>query len=158
MKNLKFVLLAIVAVLTFSCSSSGGASSSDSTYIRFRVNGGSEISMANPGTVTSMMASISATENSGSDIRAIFFTIPVAASTGAHAITNASGSDLTAYSADYSVGDVYVNATGGTFTITSIGSEYMEGTFSFTGVDSGTGETYNITNGTFRVYKPTPAG
>lgn len=159
MKNFKFVLLAIVAVLTFSCSSSGsGSSSSDSTYIRFKVNGGSEIRMENPGTITSMMASISATEDSGSDIRAIFFTVPVEVATGAHTITDASGSDLTAYSADYSLGDVYVTATGGTFTITSIGAEYMEGTFSFTGVDSDSGTTYNITNGTFRVYKPTPAG
>lgn len=157
MKNFKFILLAIVAVLTFSCSSSSGGSS-DSTYIRFKVNGGTLINLVDPGTITSMMASISASEDLGTDIRSIFFTIPVNVTTGAHAITDASGSDLTAYSVDYSFGNVYVTGTSGTFTITSIGAEYMEGTFSFTGVDSDTGASYTITEGTFRAYKPTPAG
>jgi hypothetical protein len=157
MKNFKFILLAIVAILTFSCSSSD-SSGSDSTYIRFKVNGGNQINLVDPATITSLMTSISASEDLGSDIRSIFFTIPVDVTTGAHAITDASGSDLTAYSVDYSLGNVYVTGTSGTFTITSIGSEYMEGTFSFTGVDSGTGATYTITEGSFRAYKPTPAG
>ena len=158
MKNFKFALLAIVAVLAFSCSSSGSGSSSDSTYIKFRVNGGAQINLVDPGTITSMKASISATEDLGTDIRFINFTVPVGVTTGAHAITDASGSDLTAYSVDYSLGDVYVVGTSGSFTITSIGAEYMEGTFSFTGTDSDTGAAYTITEGTFRVYKPTPAG
>lgn len=157
MRNFKFVLLAVVAILTFSCSSSD-TSGSDSTYIRFKVNGVDQINLVEPGTITTMMASISASEDLGTDIRSIFFTIPVDVTTGSHSITDASGSDLTAYSVNYSFGNIYVTGTSGTFTVTSIGSEYMEGTFSFTGVDSDTGETYTITEGSFRVYKPTPAG
>jgi hypothetical protein len=157
MKIFKFLLIAIVAVLTFSCSSSSSGSG-DSTYIRFKVNGGEQINLVDPGTITSMMASISASEDLGADIRSIFFTIPVNVTTGSYDITDASGSDLTAYSADYSFGNVYVIATSGTFTITSIGAEYMEGTFNFTGIDSDTGAPYTITEGTFRVYKPTPLG
>jgi hypothetical protein len=157
MKNFKFVLLALVAVLTFSCSSSSSGSG-DSTYIRFKVNGGEQINLVDPGTITTLMASISGSEDLGTDIRSIFFTIPVDVTTGAYAITDASGSDLTAYSANYSFGNVYVIATSGTFTITSIGAEYMEGVFNFTGVDSDTGATYTITEGAFRVFKPTPAG
>lgn len=157
MKNFKFVLLAIVAVLTFSCSSSSSGSS-DSTYIRFKVNGGAQINLVDPSTITSMMASISASEDLGTDIRSIFFTIPVDATTGTHSITDASGSDLTAYSVDYSFGNIYVTGASGTFKITSIGAEYMQGTFNFSGVDSDTGATYTITDGTFKVYKPTPTG
>ena len=105
MKNFKFLLIAIVAVLTFSCSSSSSGSG-DSTYIRFKVNGGEQINLLDPGTITSMMASISASEDLGADIRSIFFTIPVNVTTGSYDITDASGSDLTAYSADYSFGNV----------------------------------------------------
>ena len=153
MKKITLALVALVAILSFSCSSSSSSgSSSDTTYINFKVNG-TQVNLVEPGTITTMMASISATEDVGQDIRSIIFTMPVDATVGAHAITDASGSDLTAYSVNYSLGDVNVNATSGTFTITSIGAEYMEGTFSCTGTDNGT--TYNITEGTFRAYKPT---
>lgn len=154
MKNFKFGLLAIVAVLTFSCSSSDSGGS-DSTYIRFKVNGGAQINLVDPGTITSMMASISATEDLGADIRSIIFTVPVDVTVGAHDITDASPSELTAYSVNYSLGDVFVNATSGSMSITNIGAEYMEGTFNFTGVDASTGETYTITEGAFRAHKPT---
>ncbi|MDI1316974.1 hypothetical protein [Flavobacterium sp.] len=154
MKKIKLVLVAIVAVLTFSCSSDSSSSNNnnDSTYIKFKVNG-TQVNLIEPSTITSLMASISASEDLGTDIRSIFFTIPVDVTLGAHAITDASPSDLTAYSVNYSLGDTYVTATSGTMTVTSIGAEYMEGTFSFTGVDNGT--TYNITEGAFRAYKPT---
>ena len=102
-----------------------------------------------------MMASISATEDLGADIRSIIFTVPVDVTVGAHDITDASPSELTAYSVNYSLGDVFVNATSGSMSITNIGAEYMEGTFNFTGVDASTGETYTITEGAFRAYKPT---
>lgn len=154
MKQIKFALLALIAGLTVSCSSSSSSGgSSDDLYVNFKVNG-TQSNMVDPGTITSLMASISASEDVGQDIRTIIFTIPVNPTVGTHQITNASGSDLTAYSATYMLGDVNVVATSGTYTITSIGDEYMEGTFSFTGEDAGVN--YAITEGTFRAYKPTP--
>jgi hypothetical protein len=153
MKVFKFALIALFAGLIVSCSSSSnGGSSTSGTYIKFKVNG-TQSNMTTPNTITSLMASISGAETVGQSIRSIFFTIPKNATVGAHSITDASGSDLTAYSADYMFGDVSVTATSGTFTITSIGSQYMEGTFSCTGEDAGVN--YAITEGTFRVDKPT---
>jgi hypothetical protein len=153
MKQIKFVLLALVAGLAVSCSSSSGSNANDDTYVKFKVNG-TQSNMVDPGTITSLMASISASEDVGQDIRTVIFTIPVNPTVGTHQITNASPSDLTAYSATYMLGDVNVVATSGTYTITSIGAEYMEGTFSFSGEYAGA--YYAITEGTFRAYKPTP--
>lgn len=152
MKQIKFALLALIAGLTVSCSSSSSSgSANDATYVNFKVNG-TQVNLIEPATVTSLMANISASEDLGADIRTIMFTIPVDATLGTHQLTIASGSDLTAYSAEYMLGDISVVASSGTFTITSIGDEYMEGTFSFTGEDGGTN--YEITEGTFRAYKP----
>ncbi len=153
MKVFKFALIALFAGLIVSCSSSSnGGSSTSGTYIKFKVNG-TQSNMVDPSTVTSLMGSISGAETVGQSIRSIFFTIPKNPTVGAHNITDASGSDLTAYSVDYMFGDVSVTATSGTYTITSIGAEYMEGTFSFTGEDAGVN--YAVTEGTFRAYKPT---
>ncbi len=152
MKKIKLVFVALLAIITFSCSSDSNSSNNDATYINFKVNG-TQVNLIEPTTLTSLMASISATEDLGADIRSIIFTVPVDVTLGVHAITDASPSDLTAYSVNYALGNIYVTATSGTMTITSIGAEYMEGTFSFTGVDNGT--TYNVTEGTFRAYKPT---
>ncbi len=156
MQKIKVALLAIMTVFTFSCSSdddnnNGGGQASDETYINFKIDG-EQVNMIEPGTITSMMASISASENTGSDIRNINFTIPVDATVGTHALTDASPADLTAYSVQYSYGDLWFDATSGTFTITSIGEEYMEATFSFTGEYEGV--TYNVTDGELRAYKP----
>ena len=156
MRKIQFALLALVAVFTLSCSSDDSAPANvpnnDATYINFKVNG-VQSNMPEPSTITTLMASISNSEDLGSEIRSIFLTIPVDATVGTHAITDAPPSDLTAYSALYSIGDVSVDATSGTMNITSIGEEYMEGTFSFTGEFEGT--TYTITEGVFRAYKPT---
>jgi len=100
-----------------------------------------------------MTASVFASEDLGNDIRSIIFTMPVNVTLGAHEITGASPSDPTAYSVNYSFGTIDLTPTTGTITITSIGTEYMEGTFSFTSVDNGT--TYNFTQGTFRAFKST---
>jgi hypothetical protein len=152
MKVFKFALIALFAGVIVSCSSSSnGGSANDATYINFKVDG-TQVNIIEPGTITTEMANISASEDVGAAIRTIMFTIPVDATVGTHQLTIASGSDLTAYSAEYMLGDISVVASSGTFTITSIGAEYMEGTFSFTGEDGGTN--YEITEGTFRAYKP----
>jgi hypothetical protein len=154
MKQIKFALLALIAGLTVSCSSSSSSgSASDATFINFKVNG-TQSNMVDVTTITSLMGSITGSEDVGQDTRTVIFTIPTNPTVGTHQITDASGSDLTAYSATYYFGNTSVTATSGTYTITAIGAEYMEGTFSFTGDDAG--ENYAITEGTFRVYKPTP--
>lgn len=157
MKKIQIALLAVIAVFTLSCSSDDSSSNdnnnnnNDDTYINFKIND-VQVNMIEPTTVTTMMASISATADAGEDIRSIILTIPVNASVGTHPITDASPSDLTAYSAHYSMGDVVFDAVDGTMSITTIGAEYMEGTFSFSGESNGT--TFNISEGTFRAYKP----
>lgn len=155
MRKIQVALLAVMTVLTFSCSSDDSTSNNDvindATYINFKVNG-TQSNMPEPTTMTSMMASISNTEEVGEDIRSIVLTIPVDATVGSHEITDASPADLTAYSAHYAMGDVSFDAVSGTMNITSIGDEYMEGTFAFTGEYEGTA--FVISEGTFRAYKP----
>lgn len=155
MKKLKFALIALVIVITFSCSSSSSSDDdggSDDTYIKFKVNG-VQSNMLEPSTITSMAASIIGSEDVGSDIRTMILRTPSTAVAGTHALLD-NPSDLTAYGASYSFGDVNIDATSGSMIITNIGEEYMTGTFSFSTVVEGT--TYNFTQGTFRVYKPTP--
>jgi hypothetical protein len=155
MKKIQIALLALMTVFTFSCasddSSSNNNGNNDDTYINFKIDG-TQVNMSEPTTITSLMTSISNSQEAGEDFRSIVLTIPVDASVGSHSITDASPSDLTAYSAHYSMGDVTFDAVTGTMNITSMGEEYMEGTFSFSGEYEGT--TYHVTEGTFRSYKP----
>lgn len=59
-------------------------------------------------------------------------------------------SQLDTFNASYSSeGEaVYIDATSGTITITSVTDDYVKGTFSFSGDNEGT--TVNVTNGEFR--------
>jgi len=155
MKKFKFAFLAIVAVVTLSCSSDDNNTvvpDNDETFIRFKVNG-VQSNMIEPTTFTSMAASILGTENVGPDIRTMILRTPATAAAGTHDLVD-NASDLTVYGASYSFGDVNIDANSGSMIITSIGEEYMTGTFSFSKVVDGT--TYNFTEGTFRVLKPTP--
>ena len=152
MKKFKFVLLTLFTVLTISCSSSDdddNGSASDATYIKFKVNG-TQLNMIEPSTITSMTASISSSVTQGGDVRSMILTMPVSPSLGTHDLT--SSFDLAAYGASYSNGSETIDANSGTITITSIGAEYMQGTFSFSEVSDGV--TYNVTEGSFRAFKP----
>lgn len=155
MKKFKFTVLAIFTVLTFSCSSDDNNTVvpvSDETFIRFKVNG-VQSNMIEPSTITSLATSIFGSEDVGQDIRTMILRTPATAVAGTHNLVD-SASDLTVYGASYSFGDVNIDADSGSMIIASIGEEYMTGTFSFSKVVDGT--TYNFTEGTFRVFKPTP--
>ncbi len=158
MKKFKFAFLAIIAVVTLSCSSSSSSDDngggSDDLYIKFKVNG-TQSNMLEPSTIVSMAASIFGSEDVGDNIRTLILRTPSTAEVGTHDIVDAPA-DLTSYGVSYSfsVGDISVDATSGTMTITSIGAEYMTGTFTCSGTYEGT--TYNFTEGTFRVFKPVP--
>ncbi|HLA55170.1 MAG TPA: DUF6252 family protein [Flavobacterium sp.] len=148
MKKLSAVLILCVAALTFSCSSDSSSSSNDDTYVNFKVNG-TQYNIIEPGTFTSLNASVVADDAN----RTLILRMPDTAVVGTYAITDASPSDLTAYTATYSEGaDIFFDAVSGSITISNVGSEYMTGTFNFTGTYDGT--TYTITEGTFRAYKP----
>ena len=155
MKKLKFLVLALATVVFLSCSSSsdGGGGSSDSTFIKFKINGTAS-NMSEPSTVTSLNAAIFGSQDVGSDIRTLILRTPSTALAGTHDIVNVAPSVLDAYGVSYSFGDISFDATSGTMTITSIGEEYMTGTFSCSAVYEGV--TYNITEGSFRVFKPVP--
>lgn len=156
MKNLKITLLAIVALVTFSCSddddnnNNGG---SDATYVNYRVNG-EQINIDEPATITSLSTLVTAMEGDGANMRSISLWMPNDASVGTHEITEEDLQNLTnSYTASIMMDeDTEIEATSGTLTITEMGSEYMKGTFSFTGELNGT--TYTVTNGEFRAYKP----
>ncbi|HEX8561921.1 MAG TPA: hypothetical protein VF676_02970 [Flavobacterium sp.] len=156
MKNLKITILALVAVISFSCSSdddnNGSNNGSDDTYVNFKVNG-EQIDIIEPATITTLSTVVLATEDNGESMRSIMLRMPNDATEGTHAITLSDSQNLDTYNASVSMdGDTTVEATTGTLTITNIGTEYMEGTFSFTGEANGT--TYTITEGEFRAFKP----
>lgn len=155
MKNIKFIVLALAATFAFSCSSSSSGSDggNDDTYIKFKING-IQSNMIEPSTLTSLTASIFGSEEVAGDIRTLILRTPSTAAVGTHDIVDALPSDMGAYGVSYSLGDISFEATSGTMTISSIGDEYMVGTFTCSGVYGGT--TYNITAGTFRVFKPVP--
>lgn len=151
MKNLKITFLAIVAIITFSCSSdsSNANGGSDDTYINFKVEG-EQFNIIEPSTITSGGAAVMAINIQG---QYMLLTMPIDAGVGTHAITELNSVDHTIYNATYSIdNENAIAATSGTLTITSMGAEYMEGTFSFTGELDGT--TYAVTDGEFRAYKP----
>jgi len=151
MKNLKITFLAIVAIITFSCSDDNNNTNggSDDTFIKFKVDG-DQFNIIEPSTITSGATVVMAINMDG---QYIMLRMPTDAAVGTHTITESNSVDPSSYSADVAIdGDNVISSTTGTLTIDSMGAEYMEGTFSFTGDLNGTA--YAITDGEFRAYKP----
>ena len=152
MKNLKLVLLALVAIVSFSCSDDDSNAVNDDTYIKFKVNG-EQFNIIEPSTITSGGGAVVMAVNL--DGQYMMLRMPADATVGTHPISESNSVDPTTYQAAASIDeDNVIDATAGTLKITSMGAEYMEGTFSFTGTGDVNGTAYTITDGEFRAYKP----
>ncbi|ALM50112.1 hypothetical protein AMR72_15125 [Flavobacterium psychrophilum] len=151
----KLLLIFIAAAVVFACSdddnsnANNGGNGSDEIFITFKANGTTYT--MEPASSTSLKFRVSADQGLDSTYRDITLVMPVEYSIGAHTITDAP-SNLEAYEASYSQGDVTIDGTNGTLTITALNEDYIEGTFNFTGNDSD-GNSFNITNGSFRAYR-----
>ncbi len=151
----KILLVIFAATILFACSdddnsdTNNGGNGNDEIFITFKANGTSYT--MEPASSTSLKFRVSADQGLNSAYRDITLVMPVEYSLGAHTITDAP-SDLEAYEASYSQGDVTIDGTSGALTITSLNEDYIEGTFNFTGNDSN-GNSFNITDGSFRAYR-----
>lgn len=148
MTTMKRLILSIFAVFVlFACSSDddGGSNNGGDIFITFKVNG-TTYNME-PYTAASLQVEIGSDQGMDDTYRAISLSMPTDYALGSHPITDSWDED--AYNASYTHGDVTADAVSGTLVITSITSDFIEGTFHFTAEDW-EGTTYNITEGSFK--------
>lgn len=142
-----FVIFSLFACSNDDDSNGNGNGNGDDIFITFKANGTGYT--MEPYTASSGKVDIGGEEGMDDSFRAIRLSLPLDFTTGSHTIEDSF--DLEAYTANYTDGNVSIDATSGTITITSINNEYIEGTFSFTGEDQ-EGTTYEITEGSFKTY------
>jgi hypothetical protein len=108
-----------------------------------------------PETITSLQKLIAGDQEVATVFTRLSLWMPVTPTVGSHAITDDTPTDAnigTLHNADLWIGDATYTATSGTLVVTEIDSEYIKGTFSFTG-DDGNGVTISVTNGSFRAFR-----
>ncbi|MDP2159137.1 MAG: hypothetical protein Q8K02_01535 [Flavobacterium sp.] len=150
-KKIKFFAIPLV-VLLFSvftgCSSDDSSNSNSSLFIKFTHNG-IQYNFEDPFTTTSLSKNIRYFEGSDETFIDISLWMPLVSTTGTFNITD-SPSDVSTYNASFTLGDdLDVDADSGTITITSVSSDYIQGTFSFSGTTF-EGTPVSVTNGSFR--------
>lgn len=145
MKKL-FGLLAVFTLILTGCSSDSEGSESG-TYLKFKVNGQSY--NYDPETLISLKRLVRGDQGADATYKSISLWMPEEVTEGTYSFTD-TPSQLDTFNASYSSeGEaVYIDATSGTITITSVTDDYVKGTFSFSGDNEGT--TVNVTNGEFR--------
>lgn len=106
-------------------------------------------------TIDSLKRLISGDNENPSDFKGISLWMPLDVVEGTYDIVDATGSDVEAYTAEYdsASGNLYLDATAGSITITTITSNYIEGTFNFSGEDE-SGNEIVITGGEFKAPIP----
>ena len=122
-------------------------------YLKFSANG--QAYSFEPETIGSLRKLIMGGIMENDSYTRLSLWMPVNPTIGTHQLVDATVTDAninTLYTADFWIGDDVFDATSGTVTITEIDSEYIKGTFSFTGTKDG-GATTTISNGSFRAYK-----
>jgi hypothetical protein len=150
MKTIKKIMLLVAVVVTSSlfvnCSSDSSSSDNNTFYLRCKVDG-VLIEFTDPMVINSLAKSISGTNATTG--KSIFLTLPLNVGTGTHTITD-EPSNVDSYNGSYSDfnGDNYTDNETGTITITSVNADVIQGTFAFTGDNSGTNIV--VTEGKFR--------
>lgn len=157
MKKLSYLFLVLFSLSFIACSSdddsSGDGGGDNSLYIKFTVNGVNY--EFEPATITSLQKLIMGEQEINSVYNRISLWMPVTPTVGSHAITDETPNDTnleTLHNAELWVGDATYTATSGTLVVTEMDSEYLKGTFTFTGEDEN-GATVSVTNGSFRAYR-----
>ncbi|GGD27890.1 hypothetical protein [Flavobacterium orientale] len=149
--KIKFFALPLLALLVlFTGCSSDDSNSSDNLFIKFTHNG-VNYNFVDPFTTTSLSKNIRYFEGSDDTFVDISLWMPLVSEEGTFTITD-TPFDVESYNANFSLGqDLNLDATAGSITITSVDSEYIQGTFTFSGT-SFEGEDVVVTNGSFRAY------
>ncbi|WP_291119103.1 DUF6252 family protein [Flavobacterium sp. UBA6135] len=149
--KIKFFALPFLALLVlFAGCSSDDSKSADNLFIKFTHNG-VQYNFIDPYTSTSLSKNIRYFEGSDDSFVDISLWMPLVSQVGTFVVTD-TPSDVESYNASFSLGqDLNLDATSGSITITSVSSEYIQGTFTFSGT-SFEGEEVVVTNGSFRAY------
>lgn len=154
MKKLSFLFLVLFSLSFVACSSDDSSGSSDSElYLKFTVNGVNYD--FEPETLTSLQKMIMGQQDINNVTTRLSLWMPVTPIVGSHAITDDTPTDAniaTLHNAAFYVGDDTYDAISGTLVVTEMDSEYLKGTFTFTGEDEN-GATVSVTNGSFRAYR-----
>ena len=155
MKKITAMFLMLFVAILSSCSSDDAdpAIADTALYLKFTAN---NINYSfDPETIGSEKKLIMGTKFENNVVSRLSLWMPTNPTIGTHAFVDDTASDDISnllYTADFWLGmDVY-NATAGSITITDMDSEYIKGTFFFTGTNSN-GSTTTVSNGTFRAYK-----
>lgn len=152
MNKIAGVFLALISICFSSCSSdsSSNGNQSDTLYLKFTYNG--QQYDFEPETITSLQKLIAGDQEVNTVFTRLSLWMPVTPTLGTHTITDDTPTDAnigTLHNSELWVGDDTYVGTSGTIVITELDSEYVKGTFSFTGTMD-TGLTVAITNGSFR--------
>ena len=147
MKKL-FALLTVFTLILTGCSSDSEGSETE-IYLKFKVNG--QNYNFDPETLTSMKKLVRGDQGGDNEYKSISLWMPEEVTEGTYSFSD-TPSDLETFNASYSSAgeDIYIDATSGTITITSVTDDYVKGTFSFSGDNEGT--TVNVTNGEFKAF------
>jgi hypothetical protein len=151
-KKIKFFAIPLVVLLfsVFTGCSSDDSNSSDNLFIKF-THDGVQYNFIDPYTATSLSKNIRYFQGSDDTFIDISLWMPLVSELGTFAITD-TPFDVDTYNASFRLGEnLNLDATSGSITITSVNSEYIQGTFTFSGT-SYEGEEVVVTNGSFRAY------
>jgi hypothetical protein len=149
-KIIIFTLL--VTGLLISCSSDSNSNEGFATYMRFTMNG-QYFDVPNPSTdATGSSGSIMAPGFFGDEPDQIFvIDMPFLPTIGEHPFVLYT-SEPGIYAANFQMSPgTSFESESGSIKITSVGNDFVKGTFSFTGTSNGT--TYTVTNGKFRSFR-----
>ena len=153
MKSLKklvvLVVLVVFSSLLVNCSSdsssNNGGSSTDTFYLKFKVNG-TAVDFQDPSVINSLSKALNGYTTNEKSLTLYF---PLNVTTGTFTITD-EPSNVDVYGVNYVnfANDESSDNETGSVTITQVDANVIKGTFSFTGVNNGV--TYTISEGEFR--------
>lgn len=158
MKKITLLAILFFAIFINACSSDDAPApvyipQVEDPFLRFTASG-FNYDYDNPETIRSMQTQILAYEGINDDFRRVSLWMPNDVSVGTHQIVIAPASNLDAYTASYTVGDEVLEAQSGTLTVTAIDNEFIYGTYSFSADDFTHTTTIEVTQGSFKAYKP----
>ena len=154
MKKISAIILALCLFILSNCSSDDPVPVDETPEIYLKFFANNQQFIFEPETFTSLQKLINGYIFANDSITRVSLWMPVSPSVGTHQLQNVSATTTnidTLYSASFWLEDDVFVATTGSITISDIDTDYIKGTFSFTGTSSD-GATITISNGTFIAY------
>ncbi len=146
---MRFLLMMVFVFTTISCSNTESPSLDgvpQGLYIQFKSNG-TQYTISDPITIELTNKKIDGLQGADASLVSITLYMPLDPTIGTHFMT-ATPSDDDTYGGYFTLGNsVDIISNGGVITITSITSDFITGTFSFSGMNGSA--VVEVTNGSF---------